>query len=333
MTEKESIDIAVVGAGPCGIAVGAAAANHGKRAVLFDKGCITNSIVDYPYYMTFFSTAERLEVGGIPFTIAGDKPSRREALVYYRHVVDHYDMDVRQYEEVLEIQGSAGSFSLRTHPLGGEEREYHAGAVVIATGGFHEPNYLHVPGEDLPKVTHYYKDPYPYYDQDVIVVGGRNSAVESALELFRAGARVTLVHFESDLDSGVKPWVIPDIQNRLEKKEIDVRWRHRVDEIEPSSVTLRHVDTGETEKLRNDWVMAMTGWHADPTLLRRLGVTIDTETGVPAHDPGTMETNVPGIYVAGVLAAGNDANQIFIENGRMHGEQILTALEDGGGGG
>lgn len=327
MSEKETMDIAVVGAGPCGIAVGAAAADHGKNAVLFDKGCITNSVVDYPYYMTFFSTAERLEVGGIPFTIAGDKPSRREALVYYRHVVDHYDMDVRQYEEVLEVEGSGGSFTLRTHPRGGEEKEYRAEAVVIATGGFQEPNYLHVPGEDLPKVTHYYKDPYPYYDQDVVVVGGRNSAVESALELFRAGARVTLVHFESDLDSGVKPWVIPDIRNRLKKKEIDVRWRHRVAEIKPASVILRHVDTGDAEELANDWVLAMTGWHADPVLLRELGVTIDTETGVPAHDADTMETNVRGVYVAGVLAAGNDANQIFIENGRMHGEQILRALE------
>lgn len=327
MSEKETMDIAVVGAGPCGIAVGAAAANHGKKAVLFDKGCITNSLVDYPYYMTFFSTAERLEVGDIPFTIAGDKPSRREALVYYRNVVDHYDLDVRQYEEVLEIGGSAGSFTLHTHPKGGEEKEYRADVVVIATGGFHEPNYLHVPGEDLPKVTHYYKDPYPFYDQDVVVVGGRNSAVESALELFRAGARVTLVHFESDLDSGVKPWVIPDIRNRLEKKEIDVRWRHRVAEIKPTSVVLRNVDTGDAEELANDWVLAMTGWRADPTLLRELGVTIDTETGVPSHDPETMETNVPGVYVAGVLAAGNDANQIFIENGRMHGNQILEALE------
>ena len=328
MSGKEFIDIAVVGAGPCGIAVGAAAANHERQAVLFDKGCITNSIVDYPYYMTFFSTAERLEVGGIPFTIAADKPSRREALVYYRNVVDRYGMDVRQYEEVLEVKGSEGDFTLRTHPKGGREKEYRARSVVVATGGFHEPNFLHVPGEDLPKVSHYYKDPYPYYDQDVVVVGGRNSAVESALELFRAGARVTLVHFESDLDSGVKPWVIPDIRNRLEKKEIDVRWRHRVAEIKPSSVVLRNVDSGRTEELPNDWVLAMTGWRANPELLLELGVTIDPETGIPAHDPETMETNVPGIYVAGVLAAGHDANKIFIENGRMHGEQILSALEE-----
>ena len=321
------MDIAVVGAGPCGIAVGAAARKAGLEAKLFDKGCITSSLVDYPYYMTFFSTADRLEVGGIPFTITGKQPTRQEALVYYRRVVEHFEIDVHQYEEVVSIEGSVGNFTLHTRHRDGEERTYGAKAVVIATGGFHEPNYLEVPGEDLSKVFHYYKEPYPFYDQDVLVVGGRNSAVESALEMFRAGARVTMVHFEDSIDDGVKPWVVPDITNRLEWGEIGVYWRHRVAEIKPRTVVLRDVDTDDTVEIPNDWVFAMTGWRPTPTQLVSLGVEIDPDSGVPSHDPDTMETNVPGVYVAGVLAAGNDANKIFIENGREHGPRIVFSLQ------
>jgi len=331
MTEERASDptsseIAVIGAGPCGIAVGAAAKKAGLEAVLFDKGCITNSLVDYPYYMTFFSTADRLEVGGVPFTIAGDKPSRREALVYYRRVVHHFDLDVRQYEGVETVEGVRGDFTLRTRRKDGSEGLHRAKVVVVATGSFHEPNYLDVLGEELEKVLHYYREPYPYVDQDVVVVGGGNSAVESALELFRAGARVTFVHFGDDLDPGVKPWVLPDIRNRFEKGEIEVHWRTRIHEIRPGSVVLRRVDTEKTREISNDWVVAMTGWRPDPALLRSLGVSVDRETGVPAHDPETMETEVEGVYVAGVLAAGNDANKIFIENGREHGEIIVRAL-------
>jgi len=324
------MDIAIIGAGPCGIAVGAAAAESGAEAVLFDKGCITNSIVDYPYYMRFFSTADRLEVGGVPFTITDKNPSRQEALVYYRRVVEHFGMTVRQYETVEEIQGQAGNFRLRTRTRAGDERTYEAGYVVMATGGFHGPNLLKVPGEDLPKVLHYYKEPYPFYDQDVLVVGGRNSAVESALELFRAGARVTLVHFEDWIDDGVKPWVVPDITNRLEKGEIPSFFRTRVKAITPAGVQLRNEDDGTITELSNDWVLAMTGWHPDPAPLRRLGVEVDQKTGIPSHNPDTMETIVPGIFVAGVLAAGNNANRIFIENGRAHGGQILRALKESG---
>jgi thioredoxin reductase (NADPH) len=323
----ESMDMAVVGAGPCGIAVGAAAAKADRKAVLFDKGCITSSIADYPYYMRFFSTADRLEVGGVPWSIPEKNPSRREALVYYRGVVDHFGLDVRQYEEVVKVEGQAGDFIVHTRRMSGEEARYRARFVVVATGGFHAPNLLDVPGEDLPKVLHYYTEPYPYYDQDVLVVGGSNSAVESSLELFRAGARVTMVHFLDRLDPGVKPWVVPDITNRLEKGEIGVFWRHRVAEITPGTVMLRHEDTGEVRTLTNDWVLAMTGWRSDPSLLRELGVEVQEETGVPNHDPETMETNVPGVFIAGVLAAGNDANKVFIENGRAHGGQILRALE------
>ncbi len=321
------LDVAVVGAGPCGIAVGAAARKRERRAVLFDRGCVTSSLVGYPYYMSFFSTSDRLEVGGIPFSTPEPNPTRREALVYYRSVVRHFEIDVHQYEEVTEITGEKGDFTVHTRRRDGREERHGARVVVIATGSFHAPNYLGVPGEDLAKVRHYYREPYPYFDQDVLVVGGGNSAVEAALELYRNHARVTLVHFETDLDPGVKPWIVPDIRNRLEKGQVAVHWRSRVEEIRAGSVILREEGTGRTTELANDWVLAMTGWRSDPHLLRELGVTVDDESGVPSHDPETMETDVPGVFIAGVLAAGHDANKIFIENGRMHGERILEALE------
>jgi thioredoxin reductase (NADPH) len=321
---NERFEILVVGAGPCGIAVGAAARSAGLSCALFDKGCITASLVNYPYYMTFFSTARMLEIGDVPFTIPTDKPTRRDALAYYRFVVRHWDVDVRQYEPVTEVSGNEGDFTVRTRRRDGSEGIYGADAVVIATGGFHRPNLLGVPGEDLPKVVHYYKEPYPFYDQDVLVVGAGNSAVESALEMFRNGARVTMVHFLEQIDRGVKPWVVPDITNRLQRGEIPVHWRHRVARIEPASVLLRHVDTGETTSIANDFVVAMTGWRTDASMLRDLGVSIDEGSGIPAHDPATMATNAPGIYIAGVIAAGYDANKIFIENGREHGERIVA---------
>jgi len=322
----DPIDIAVVGAGPCGIAVGAAARQAGLTTMLFDKGCVGASMVNYPYYMRFFSTRDRLEIAGIPWAIPEKNPSRQEALVYYRSVAEHFALDARQYERVESITGSKGSFVLRTKKMSGKEQEYRAKTIAMATGGFHAPNMLEVPGEDLPKVLHYYREPYPFYDQDVLVIGGSNSAVEASLEMFRNGVRVTMVHFLDKLDKGVKSWVVPDITNRLEQGEIGVHWNHRVAEITPETVVLRHEETGELTELKNDWVVALTGWRPNPTLLFDLGVEVDSETGIPTHDPASMETNVPGVYIAGVLAAGNNANKIFIENGRAHGGQIVEAL-------
>jgi thioredoxin reductase (NADPH) len=322
MTERH--ELIVVGAGPCGIAVGAAAAKEGTACVLFDKGCITGSLLSYPYYMTFFSTAVMLEVGGVPFTIPNAKPTRREALAYYRRVVDHWRLDVRQYEEVLDIEGVEGAFTVATRGRSGIPAKHAAAAVVMATGGFHEPNWLGVQGESLPKVRHYYHEPYPYFDQDVLVVGAGNSAVEAALDMHRNGARVSMVHFLDAIDSGVKPWVVPDITNRLSKGEIPVYWRHRVAEVRETSVVLRAESGGKETEIANDFVVAMTGWRADHAPLRALGVEIDEGTGIPAHDPMTMQTNVPGVYIAGVIAAGHDANKIFIENGREHGALIVA---------
>jgi thioredoxin reductase (NADPH) len=292
--------------------------------VLFDKGCITSSIVGYPYYMTFFSTAIMLEVGDIPFTIPESKPTRREALAYYRRVVEHWELDVRQYEEVLEIEGADGDFTIKTRRQNGSEEVYASAAVVVATGGFQAPNYLNVAGEELEKVRHYYHEPYPFYDQDVLVVGAGNSAVESALEMYRNGVRVSMVHFGDTIDRGVKPWVVPDITNRLERGEIPVYWRHRVARITPTAVVLKSDEDGSETEIANDFVVAMTGWRSDHGGLVELGVSIDEETGIPAHDRTTMETDVAGLYIAGVIAAGHNANKIFIENGREHGGLIVA---------
>lgn len=323
-TMIDRYELIVVGAGPCGIAVGAAARKSGLSCVLFDKGAVTSSLLNYPYYMTFFSTAVMLEVGDVPFTIPDSKPTRREALAYYRRVVEHWELDVRQYEEVVVIEGAEGDFTVKTRRADGSDNIYAASAVVVATGGFQAPNFLGVPGEDLSKVRHYYHEPYAYYDQDVLVVGAGNSAVEAALEMFRNGSRVSLVHFLDTIDRGVKPWVVPDITNRLERGEIPVYWRHRVAEVRSGSVVLRSEDDESETELANDFVVAMTGWRSDHSQLAALGVDIDGETGIPVHDPETMRTEVPGLYIAGVIAAGHNANKIFIENGREHGGLIVA---------
>ena len=331
MGERREREVAVVGAGPCGLAVAAAAASRGVETVVFDRGPLCSSLVDYPPYMTFFSTPEKLEIEGLPFVTAGTNPTRKEALAYYRGVARYFDMDVRTYHEVERIVKREPGFELRTRRSGREPETWRARAVVVATGGFEEPNYLGIPGEHLGKVSHSYREAHPYWRQDVAVVGGGNSAVEAALELFRVGARVTLVHMKADFDSGVKAWVLPDIRNRVAAGEIAVRWDHRLAEIRPRSILIRSEETGEIEELANDFVLALTGWRPGPELLHSAGVAVDAGTGVPAHDRSTMETPVAGLFIAGVLAAGIDANRIFIENGRLHGEKILERYLAGAG--
>lgn len=319
------LDLAVVGAGPCGIAVGVAAREHGLRCALFDRGAVTQAMMEHPTYTVYFSGPEKLEIARLPFTTAGDKPTRREALRYYRRVVDHFEVDVRQYEAVTSIARAPEGFALHTLGRRGEQR-HRARNVVIATGYYDNPRRLDVPGGDLPKVLYHFREPFPFFDQDLVVIGGGNSAADAALLCWREGARVTLVHLFDELDRGVKPWVRPDIDNRIAEGAIPALWRHRVTEIGPASVTVENVDTRERRTLPNDWVLAMIGFVPDPALLLSLGVVVDPETGIPAHDPETMQTGVPGVYVAGVVAAGNDANKIFIENGKLHGERIGAAV-------
>lgn len=320
----DDIEIAVVGAGPCGLGVGVAARAVGVSCRLFDKANVASAISRYPTHMTFFSTAEKLELGAVPFISQGDKPNRREALRYYQRVVRYFDLDVRQYEAVSAVAGQAGSFVIDTVRKDGRAFNYHARNIVIATGYLDTPCLLGIPGEALPHVTHYYAEGSPYFDLDCVVIGAGNSGVDVALDLYRWGARVTLVHFADVLDPGVKPWILPDISNRLKNGEITARWNTRVAEIKPSSVVLE--SDGKRDEIAADFVFAMTGYRPDPTLLLSLGVDFDAATGIPAHDPATMRTNVPGVFIAGVLAAGYDANKIFIENGREHGPRIVQAV-------
>jgi thioredoxin reductase (NADPH) len=328
MTDRDEqvFDIAVVGAGPCGIAVGIAAQEAGLRCALFDRGAVTESVYRYPTYTTFFSGPEKLEIARVPFTTAGDKPTRREALRYFRKLVTYFALDVRQYEGVETITAADGGFVLGTRTRDGVPATYRARNVVVATGYFDTPRKLDVPGAEMEKVVYYFTDPFPYFDQDVVVVGGGNSAADAALTCWREGARVTLVHLFETLDKGIKPWVRPDIENRISEGSIPALWGHRVVHIRPREVEVEEIATGARRVLPNDWVLSMTGYVPDPVMLLALGVSVDPETGIPAHDRATMETNVPGVFIAGVLAAGYDANKIFIENGKLHGPLIAEAI-------
>ena len=321
----DRLDLAIIGAGPCGLSAGVAATQAGLSHAVFDRGCLTRSITLYPTYATFFSTAERLEIGGIPFVTPGDKPTRMDALKYYRRVAVEYELGVRQYEEVLSVTGVRDAFLLHTR-VRGEERNVRARNVVVATGYAGQPNLIGIPGEDLPKVRHYFTEAHPYFDQDVVVIGAGNSAVEAALDCYRAGARVTLVHFLDRLDRGVKPWILPDIENRLEKEEIRGLWNTRVTEILPDRVRLREDGSGRSWEIPNDFVLAMTGYRPDPALLQQAGATIDPETGVPRHDPETMETDVRGLFIAGVVAGGKRPDKVFIEDGRHHGPLAVRRI-------
>ena len=324
------LDLLVVGAGPCGLAVGVAAKKAGLSSVLLDRRTIVSTIERYPLGMTFFSTPERIEIGDIPFISSHEKPTRRDGLIYYRRVAEHYGLDVRPSEEVVDVMAEpAGGFRVdvrRPH----DELAYHSAAVVFATGYYDNPNYLGVPGEDLPHVEHYFAEGHRYWHRRVVVIGAGNSSVDAALECWRAGASVTLVHFGEGFDRTVKAWVLPDIVNRVKEGSIGVRWRSRVRAITPTEVEIVGEASGAVECLPADAVLAMTGYHADTTLLRRLGVPVDPISGIPAHDGATMATTVPGVYLAGVIASGNDANRLFIENARGHGELIVRDLLERG---
>jgi thioredoxin reductase (NADPH) len=294
--------------------------------VLLDRRTVVSTIERYPLAMTFFSTPERIEIGGVPFIASHEKPTRQDGLIYYRRVAEHYGLDIRPGEDVVEvIREPDGSFRVqaaRRH----DSKTYRASAVVFATGYYDNPNYLRVPGEELPHVSHYFVEGHPYWHQRVIVIGAGNSSVDAALECWRAGATVTLVHFGEGFDRTVKAWVLPDILNRVREGSIAVRWRSRVRAITPTHVEVMSDESGAEEMIPADAVLAMTGYHADTSLLHRLGVPVDPVTGVPAHDEATMATPIPGCYLAGVIASGNDANRLFIENARGHGDLIVRHL-------
>ncbi|HEU4565409.1 MAG TPA: NAD(P)-binding domain-containing protein [Gemmatimonadaceae bacterium] len=376
----EETDVLIVGAGPCGLAAAISAMRAGLRVRVLDAGCVVSTITQYPTYVTFFSTAEKLGIGGLPFVTAGDKPTRRDALAYYRAAVRYFGIPVRQYEPVerLErIEGGEGvegigrladaaapvrggppptdnlvpddgrrpivarrpaspelraRWRVHSRPHGGGTRVTAAYAVIVATGYFGSPKRLGVPGEELPHVTHTYREGHEAFLQDAVVVGGGNSAAEAALDLWRSGARVTLVHWGPAFDMRIKPWVLPDFMNRAKEGAIRAAWNARVVEITPREVVIRGTDgtfggfTDEMRRLPADHVYVMTGFAPNTALLRDAGVPIDAATGVPAHDPGTLETVLPGLFIAGVVVAGYDANKVFIENGRYHGDRIVARL-------
>ena len=318
------IDVAIVGAGPCGLAAAISAQRAGLDALVFDADCVVSSITQYPTYATFFSTAEKLSLGGLPFVTPGEKPSRRDALAYYRAAVRYFEIPVRQYERVTRLDGCDGAFVVHTKRRG-IDHVTDARAVIVATGYWGSPNRLGVPGEDLPHVTHAYREGHYAFQQNAVVIGGGNSAAEAALDLWRAGARVTLVHFGPTFDKKIKPWVLPDFTNRVAEGSIRAIWNNRVVEIGAESVTLRSTE-GTISEIPGDHVFLMTGFAPSVDLLRQVGVTIDRATGIPRHDPTTLETDVPGVFIAGVVNAGYDANKVFIENGRFHGDQIVAKL-------
>ena len=322
--EDGTFDFLVVGAGPTGLACAIEAQKAGFRTVLVDKGCICNSLFHYPAHMTFFTTPELLEIGDIPFPSPNAKPNRNEALQYYRLVAAHYKLDVRQYHRVERVTGSEGAFEVHTEDRFGRPGMLTARRLAVSTGYYDLPNFMNVPGENLSKVHHYYNDPHPYFGMDVVVIGGKNSAAIVALELWRSGARVTLVYRGPGIQPHVKYWIKPDIENRIKNGEIKAYFESKVVEITPDAVVLETPEGSLT--LKNDFVFAMTGYHPDFSFLESLGVRFEGEDRLPVCDPVTLESNVAGIYLAGVIVAGSRTNEIFIENGRFHGRQIAAAL-------
>ena len=321
---SEAVDLLIVGGGPCGLAAAISAQRAGLVPLVLEGASVVSTITHYPTYVRFFSTAEKLSLGDLPFIIATEKPTRRDALAYYRAVVRHFRIPLRQYERVTAITRDGDGFVVHSDSRSLGEQRTRARAVVVATGYFGSPNYLRVPGEDLPHVSHVYREGHEAFDQDVVVVGGGNSAAEAALDLWRSGARVTLVHFGPTFDKKIKPWVLPDFMNREKEGSIAARWDSRVKAIERNSVVITS-PRGE-ERLEADQVYIMTGFAPNTDLLRAAGVPIDPQTGIPAHDPETLETSVPNLFIAGVVVAGFDANKVFIENGRYHGDKIVARI-------
>jgi thioredoxin reductase (NADPH) len=319
------MDVLVIGAGPTGLACAIEAQKIGLKALVVDKGCLVNAVYNYPTNMTFFTTPELLEIGDIPFACASQKPTRQEALEYYRRVADHYHLHICQYQWVKTVTGLDGDFRVTATDRSGKIHDYRTKKVIVSTGYYDLPNDLNVPGEDLTtKVFHYYKEPFPYYDSDMLVVGGKNSAAEAALDLWRHGARVTLVHRGDQISPGVKYWVRPDLENRMKNDEITAYFRSSVQEIGADFVVL-NTPRGPT-RLTNDFVFALIGYHPDYDFLRSVGLELSDLQHRPVCDSETLESNVPGIYVAGVIVAGSRTSEIFIENGRFHGKQIAAHL-------
>lgn len=325
----EQFDVIVIGGGPTGLACAIEVQRAGFSHLVIEKGCVVNSLFNYPTQLVFFTTPELLEIGDLPFVCEREKPNRLEALKYYRRVTDSYKLRVNQYERALQISGSDGDFLVETEmTMTGERRSYRSKKLIVAIGYFDHPNYIGIPGEELPKVSHYYKDAHPFYNRDVAIIGAANSAAINALDLYRHGARVTIIHRQPHLRPTIKYWILPDIENRIKNGEITALFNTIVTEIKATTIRVRNLETGEESELANDFVFALTGYHTDNDFLRSMRIEIDPETMKPKFDAETMESNVRGIYLAGVVIAGKETGKVFIENGRFHGGQIARALAE-----
>jgi thioredoxin reductase (NADPH) len=326
------LDVLIVGAGPSGLAAAIAAKQHGLRYLVLEKGALVNSLLHYPRDMVFFTTPELLEIGGLPFVSPYEKPTRQESLRYYRRVTDTFGLEVAQYEPVIGLRVEQGGFHVRSQRAHAPHRDWIASAVVIATGAYDVPNELGIPGEHLPHVSHYYQEPHPYYRQRVVIVGGKNSAAEAALDLYRAGASVMLVHRRPALGESIKYWVKPDIENRIKEGAVEARFSTRVIEIRDHEVVLAPADADPLPDVAvqtvvpADAVFLLTGYRSDTTLLRMAGAEIDEAQGAPVHNPETFETTVPNMFLAGAVVAGKQSGRIFIENGRFHGRVVIEEI-------
>ena len=318
-------DIICIGAGPTGLACAIEAKRAGMKPLVIDKGCLCNSIYHYPVNMVFFTTPELLEIGDLPLVSAAEKPVRVEALKYYRKAAEHYQLELRLFERVLRVDGHDGNFAVVTQTERGTEARYTSKKISVATGYYDLPNVMGIPGEELPHVSHYYSEPFEFWNQDVVVIGGKNSAAEAALDLYRNGARVTLVHRNAELGSSIKYWVKPDIENRIKAGEVKALFQTHVKQITRDEVVVQN--GGGEKRLPAKQVFALTGYHPDYAFIESLGVKLDFDTRKPALDPNTLESNVPGIHLAGVVIGGRHTGDIFIENGRFHGKQIIDALK------
>jgi thioredoxin reductase (NADPH) len=314
-------DIIIVGGGPCGLAAAIALKKKGMDPLIIEKGNIVNAIFNYPTHQTFFSSSEKLGIGDVPFITEDHKPKRNQALVYYREVVKRESLRINKFEKVYEIQKvGESSFCLTT-----DKHQYASDHVIIATGYYDNPNFMGIAGEDLPKVSHYFKEAHPYFDMDVAVIGGKNSSVDAAIELVKAGARVTVIYRGAEYSPSIKPWVLPEFEALVKTGMVSMVFNAVVKEVTDEYIIYEQQGL-KPEKLKNDYVFAMTGYRPDHAFLKKMGVRIEEETGRPFFNSETMETNVKGIFIAGVIAAGNNANEIFIENGRFHGGQIADAI-------
>ncbi len=322
MASDNIYDVLIIGSGPAGLACAIDAQKANLSCLVLEKGSLVNSIFHFPVNMIFFSTPELLEIGDVPLIIQTEKPTRADMLKYYRLVSEHHRLNIKLFERVESVTGTVGEFTVAS-----TKGSYRARNVVVATGQYDNPNLMAVPGENLPKVSHYYTEAHSFYRKKVAVIGGKNSAVEAALELYKNGVDVTIIHRHDDFGKSVKYWILPDIKNRVKEGKIKALFNTVITDIREDTIIVRDAQGRESE-LENDFVFALIGYNPDTGFLTQMGVELQSRY-TPVHNPNTLETNVPGIYIAGVITAGSEGSKVFIENSREHGTKIIGHILNG----